>query len=338
MGAELYEAFPVFAEAWDEVVGVLGGLLDGDVNAVVWGGDEGLLGRTDWVQPALFAFEVALFRLVESWGVVPDVVVGHSVGEIAAACVSGVLSVADGCRLVVARGRLMGALPEGGAMVAVGASEGVVREVLGGFDEGVVGIAAVNGPSSVVVSGAEGAVLAIGRVFEERGVRIRRLNVSHAFHSPLMEPMLAEFGQVVAGLSFGESARFAVVSTLTGERIGAREWGAGGYWVRHVREGVRFADAVGVLVGAEGVRHVVEIGPDGTLSGMVGECLSVRDEGASSVSVSALGRRKRPELAGVLEGLARAWVAGVEVDWSAVCVGGRPVELPTYPFQRDRYW
>nr|WP_307826926.1 SDR family NAD(P)-dependent oxidoreductase [Streptomyces pactum] len=329
MGRGLYEAYPVFAGVWDEVMAEFSAVSGVSPVDVVWGGDAGVLERTEFAQPALFALQVALFRLVESWGVRPDVVAGHSVGEIAAAHVAGVLSLADACRLVAARGRLMQALPAGGAMVAVAAPEAEVIEALAGR-EGAV-IAAVNGPSSVVVSGVEEAVLEVGEVFAGRGCRTRRLRVSHAFHSPLMEPVVEEFRGVVSGLSFG-SASVGVVTS--GGGVGG-DWADPEYWVRHVCEPVRFLDAVRALE-AEGVGFFLEIGADGTLTALAQECLA---DAGGTVLVPVV-RKDRPEARTAVEALAHAQVSGVAVDWSAVFPGfpGTPVPLPTYAFRHERYW
>ncbi|MFJ9034925.1 type I polyketide synthase, partial [Streptomyces sp. NPDC102274] len=226
MGHELSARFPVFAEALDEVLGEF----DPAVREVLFGEDPDALNETGVTQPALFAVEVALFRLLESWGVRPDMLAGHSIGELAAAHVAGVWSLADAAKVVSARGALMQALPEGGAMVAVQASE---VEVAPDLPE-TVGIAAVNGPTSVVISGVAADVDVLTELWRETGRKVTRLRVSHAFHSPLMDPMLDEFRAVVAGVRFGEPA-IPIVSTLTGVRASAEELGSPEYWVRHVR-------------------------------------------------------------------------------------------------------
>ncbi|MEU8633145.1 SDR family NAD(P)-dependent oxidoreductase [Amycolatopsis sp. NPDC048633] len=305
MGRELAATFPVFARAWDAI----GAHLDLRTDAEA-------LERTEFAQPALFALEVALFRLLESWGLRPDAVLGHSVGEVAAAHVSGVLSLVDACALVSARGCLMQELPEGGAMVAVRATEEAVRPLLG---EGV-DLAAVNGPSSVVLSGDVDAVLALAARFGDS----KRLRVSHAFHSARMEPMLAEFRRVVESFSFRPPEIQVVSGAVTDPE----------YWVRQVREPVRFADGMRTLL-ALGVRSFVELGPDGTLSAMGQDC--VGETGA--VLVPAL-RRDRPEPHSVVTALARVHGRGVPVDWTRYFAdtGARHVELPTYAFQRKRFW
>ncbi|MEU6239486.1 acyltransferase domain-containing protein, partial [Kitasatospora sp. NPDC047058] len=316
MGQGLYAAFPVFAEAFDAVCAGLAEHLDGSLAAVIRGEDEGRIDETGWAQPALFAIEVALYRLLESWGVSPQVVAGHSIGELAAAHVAGVWSLDDACAVVAARGRLMQQLPTGGAMVAVEATEEQVLEAIAGRTG--VGVAAVNGHTAVVISGVEDEVLAAAEELAAAGARTKRLQVSHAFHSPLMEPMLAEFAEVVRAVSY-RAPRLAMVSALTGHPV-TDEVTDPAYWVKHVREAVRFSDAANALRAA-GVRTFIEIGPDGILSGMGPQTrANVESEAADEVWLPLL-RRGRDEPRALLTALAKAFVRGVPVAWEKLYTG-----------------
>ena len=355
---------------------------------------DGPLDETRFTQAGLFALEVALYRLLESWGVRPDYVIGHSIGELAAAHVAGVFSLEDACRLVAARGKLMGALPPGGAMVSIQASEAEVSPMLAGLEDRVA-LAAANGPSSVVLSGDEPPVLELARAWQERGRNTKRLRVSHAFHSPRMDAMLEEFAQVAASVSFDEP-RIPVVSNLTGEGVSAEELCDPGYWVRHVRETVRFAAGVRWLH-ARGVRLFLELGPEAVLAALCRECLAggaepgegqplegpsgqdtprdgkahddelpvvatdelpvvatdelpvvatddeplvVATDDELPVVATATLRKGRSEDRSLLEALGEIWVRGASVDWSRPFdgTGARRVALPTYAFQRERFW
>ncbi|MGI5183699.1 SDR family NAD(P)-dependent oxidoreductase [Dactylosporangium sp. CA-152071] len=333
MGAGLYARFPAFASVLDEVCGLLDGWLGGagfgvSVRDVVLDVDGAgrLVDETVFAQAGLFAVEVALVRLLESWGVVGDVLVGHSLGELVAACVAGVWSLADGCRVVAARGRLMQGLGEG-LMVAVAAGVDVVVPLL---VDGVE-VAAVNSSSSVVVSGSVGAVGVVEERLVAAGCRVRRLRGGRGLHSGLVEPMLAEFAAVLAEVTF-RVPRVALVSTVSG-RVDEEGWADPGYWVRQVREPVRFADAVAALVGL-GVSTVVEVGPDGVLTPLIAEQL-----GGPEVVAVAAQRRQEPADRALLSALAQLYVRGHDVAWGRVLAGaGRGVDLPTYAFQRQRYW
>lgn len=328
MGSELYAAYPVFAEALDAVVDELDRHLRYPLRDVIWGHDQDLLNTTEFAQPALFAVEVALYRLLMSWGVRPGLVLGHSVGELAAAHVAGALCLPDAAMLVAARGRLMQALPAGGAMFAVQAREDEVAPMLG-HD---VSIAAVNGPASVVISGAHDAVSAIADRLRGQGRRVHRLAVSHAFHSALMEPMIAEFTAVAAELSVGLPT-IPVISNVTGQLV-ADDFASADYWARHIRAVVRFGDSVRSAHCA-GASRFIEVGPGSGLTSLIEASLA----DAQIVSVPTL-RKDRPEPVSVMTAAAQGFVSGMGLDWASVFSGYRPkrVELPTYAFQHQKFW
>ncbi|CKL89884.1 polyketide synthase [Mycobacterium tuberculosis] len=328
MGSELYAAYPVFAEALDAVVDELDRHLRYPLRDVIWGHDQDLLNTTEFAQPALFAVEVALYRLLMSWGVRPGLVLGHSVGELAAAHVAGALCLPDAAMLVAARGRLMQALPAGGAMFAVQAREDEVAPMLG-HD---VSIAAVNGPASVVISGAHDAVSAIADRLRGQGRRVHRLAVSHAFHSALMEPMIAEFTAVAAELSVGLPT-IPVISNVTGQLV-ADDFASADYWARHIRAVVRFGDSVRSAHCA-GASRFIEVGPGGGLTSLIEASLA----DAQIVSVPTL-RKDRPEPVSVMTAAAQGFVSGMGLGWASVFSGYRPkrVELPTYAFQHQKFW
>ncbi|WP_318842922.1 SDR family NAD(P)-dependent oxidoreductase [Myceligenerans pegani] len=320
MGRELYGSEPVFAAAFDAVCGGLDAVLDRPLREVVFAeegsAEAGLLERTVFAQAALFAVETALFRLVESFGVRPDFLLGHSIGEVTAAHVAGVLDLGDACSLVAARGRLMQSAPAGGVMVAVEASEEEVTPTLVAGVE----VAGVNGPSSVVVSGDAQAAQQVEWVWRERGRRVKRLSVSHAFHSAHMDGVLAEFEEAISGLTFREPA-IPVVSNVTG-RI-ATELTSPAYWARQIRSTVRFHDGVQTLRDAGVVRYL-ELGPDGVLSALLPD------------AVPAL-RTGRPEKLTFLTALATLFADGMEVDWRRLAAGPA-VDLPTYAFRTRNFW
>lgn len=327
MGRALYERFPLFAKAFDAAADALDQHLRLPLRQVVWGTDAVLLENTEFAQPALFAVEVATAALLESWGVVPELVLGHSVGEIAAAQVAGVLSLEGAARLVAARGRLMAGLPAGGVMVAVTAGEAEVVAQLGpGVD-----IAAVNAPDSVVISGDQAAVDAVVQPLAGQGRRVRRLAVSHAFHSSLMEPMIDEFAAVLGGLAVSEP-RIGLVSNVTGQLAGPG-YGTAQYWLEHVRQPVRFADSIR-LAESLGGKVFVEAGPSGGLTALAEQSL------AGDPVLAAPMAKGRPEVDSLLTALGRLFVAGVAVEWREAFagLGARRVPLPTYGFARQHFW
>ncbi len=334
MARQLYETQPTFRKTLDQCDEILRLLLNQSLIALLYSSQPSLLDQTAYTQPALFAVEYALAELWRSWGVEPSVVMGHSVGEYVAACVAGVFSLEDGLKLIAERGRLMGALPAGGEMAAVFADEAKVAEAVAPFAD-KVSIAAVNGPKNIVISGAGEAVQAIVKALEEQSLKSKRLTVSHAFHSPLMEPMLDEFERVASQVKFA-APRIRVVSNVTGRVLD----GAPGadYWRQHVRQAVRFSDSIETMRG-QGYEVFVEIGPKPTLMSMGQQCWPGEAQPASWLPSLREGRDDWQVL---LDSLGALYVQGASVDWAGLDKdypsGRRRVVLPTYPFQRTRYW
>ena len=348
MGEQLYQTQPTFREAIDRCAKILQPYLDKPLLKVLYpklanGSDNSPtpLNETAYTQPALFALEYALYELWLSWGIQPTVVMGHSVGELVAACVAGVFSLEDGLKLIAERGRLMQALPADGEMVAVFASlSHVLAEIQPDAEVALaklaVGIAAINGPQSVVISGKRDCLEAVTTALTSKGVKTKRLNVSHAFHSPLMEPMLSAFEQVAAEVTYS-SPRLKLISNVTGE-IATDEIATPQYWCRHIRQPVRFAASMETLY-QQGYQVFVEIGPKPILLGMARQCLLTELSGRGGVWLPSL-RPGGVDWQILLESLAKLYVRGVPVDWSAFDqdYSRRRVDLPTYPFQRQRYW
>ena len=333
MARELYETHAAFRQAFDRCADAVGPGLEQPLVSVLYptDGESTLINETSYTQPGLFAIEYALATLWRSWGIEPSVVVGHSVGEIVAACIAGVMTLDDGLRLIAARGRLMQALPRGGGMAAVRCDTARAAAAVAPFHE-TVSVAAINGPADVVISGRIEDVDAIAAALEQEGVMATRLKVSHAFHSPLMDPMLAEFERVARSISYSPPS-IPLISNVTG-RVASSEVTTPEYWVRHVREAVRFAEGV-VAADAHGVDVFLEIGPAPVLLGMARQCI----QGGAHAWLPSL-RPGRSDWRQMCESLAELYVRGARVDWSQFDHGHsrQRVPLPTYPFQRKRYW
>ena len=334
MGRALYEGHPAFRAAIDRCDAALRGVWEHRLAEVMHGGLGGpSLDDTAYTQVALFAIEWGLAQVWKAWGVTPAIVMGHSVGEFAAACVAGALDVEDAIRMVAARGRLMGALPPGGVMVAVPAAEGRVREVLDAAGGPGAEIAAINGPESVVLAGAEAAVAAVVAALARRGITSQPLRVSHAFHTRLMEPMQASFETEIAGIR-GGALQVPMVSSVTGQVVEAGSDLEAGYWVRQVREPVRFGAALQTVRRIAGEGLWVEIGPHPVLTGLGRPWL------AGGEWVPTL-RRGQDDWKMLLGAAGTLWTRGVAIDWRGdEAVGGRRsvAGLPTYPFERERHW
>jgi len=327
MGRELYGIQPTFRFWLDRCAQILDEQLEKPLLDVLWSGTD--LHQTAYTQPALFAVEYALSRLWQEWGVEPDILLGHSIGEYTAACVAGVFSLKDGLKLVAARGRLMQSLPAGGAMVSVAADEAVVATHLQGLKD-QVSVAAQNGPRSIVISGQGDAVQSVAQALGKAGIKTTQLQVSHAFHSPLMDPILAEFREVAAKVEYRAPAT-AVISNVTGEELGDGRIGPD-YWVEHLRGAVRFADGIATVQGRK-VETFIEVGPRPTLLGLGRSCVPAQ-YGTWLPSL-----KPKSEWKALLGSVAQLHVRGVDIDWAAVhseqCA---KVVLPNYPWQRQRYW
>lgn len=335
MGRRLYETQPVFRQAFDQCDELFNAYLDLSLRRILFsadGADGGLLDNMAYAQPALFALQIALAQLWLSWGVRPVYVAGHSLGEYAAAVIAGVFSLADGVRLVAARGRLMNSLPEAGEMVAVFADEATVTAAVAPFAKRV-SVAVINGPGNIVISGAKDELARVLENLKAQGIRSRKLAVAQASHSPLIDPMLPEFERIAGEIDFHEP-EIGLVSCLTGKLAEGREVCSAGYWRRHIRQPVRFADALNSLLAA-GPRVFIEIGPNPTLIGIAQR--AVGDDAA--LWLPSL-REKTDDWSQILDSLGRLYGAGVAIDWRGFDqpYPRRKAALPTYPFQRERYW
>ena len=338
MGRQLYQQAPVFREILDECDAILRSELERPLLEVLYPetsneSSSSAINQTAYTQPALFAIEYALFKLWESWGIKPDAVMGHSVGEYVAATVAGLFSLADGLKLIAARGRLMQQLPPGGKMLSAMTSEEHLRSLMASDTE-KVDIAAINGPESTVVSGEAEAIEAISSQLEAAGINTKELQVSHAFHSRLMEPIMTEFAGIGEGVSYHQP-QITLISNVTGERADSQIASAN-YWTSHIRQPVRFYQSMKTLHEL-GYQTFLEIGPKPILTGMGRECLvgtKTKKQWLTSL------RPGKPDWLQLLQSLGQLYIQGVKVDWLGFekdCTSQK-IALPTYPWQWQRYW
>ena len=336
MGRQLYETQPVFRQALDLCKRILQSYLEKSILEIIYPEDslelnDSIIDQTDYTQPVLFSIEYALTQLWQSWGIKPDVLMGHSVGEYVAATIAGVFSLEDGLKLIAHRGHLMHQLPLGGKMLAVMASLEKVNQLISLYKEKVV-IAAINGPQNIVISGVAEAINILKDNFDSLGIKNKLLRVSHAFHSPLMQPMLADFEAVASEITYNQP-RIPLISNITGTRADDNITTAS-YWINHVCQPVKFGQSMKTLY-KEGYEVFLEIGPKPVLLGMGRQCLP-KGVGAWFPSL----RYGKEDWKQILKSLAELYIRGVKVDWSGFeqNYSRNKVPLPTYPFQRQHYW
>ncbi len=335
MGHHLYETQPTFRRVINYCNEIIQPVLGKSLLDILYpqanSPHSNCLHETLYTQPALFALEYALFELWKSWGIHPDIVIGHSVGEYVAACVAGVFSLEDGLKLITERARLMQALPPNGGMMSILASKEQVRDLISPYDEREIAIAAINGPQSIVISGSDEVLNIVGQTLESQGIKTKRLEVSHAFHSPFMEPVLADFENFVQQFAFS-APQIPLIANLTGELM-TLETLSREYWSLHIRHPIQFASSIEKL-GQENIEVFLEIGPKATLLGMARQCLPLSD----SLWLPSL--RPQADWQQLLTSLATLYTRGIPIDWLGFDhdYDRFREDLPTYPFQRQRYW
>ena len=334
MGHQLYQTQPTFKKALDHCAEILQAYLDKPLLEILYS-ESNLIHETLYTQPAIFALEYALAQLWLSWGIVPSAVMGHSVGEYVAATLAGVFSLEDGLKLIAHRSKLMQNLPQNGEMVAIFAEVKTVQEAIAGYGDEIA-IAAFNG-NHIVISGTQETVEKVTQSFKEKNIKTRKLKVSHAFHSPLMRPILADFEKVAQEINYNQP-RIEIISNLTGQQVTA-EITKPEYWVNHIIEPVKFADSIDYLAKQE-YQIFLEIGSQPTLLGMGRLVLETEENTTQYYWLPSL-RKDQNEWQQILQSLARLYSLGISIDWQYFTQDyphKTLTALPTYPFQRQRYW